>query len=154
MRNLSLTIPPVIVLLLFSLLMWGISLISPDFFVEWQLRWSMAVAIALTGILISLTGIVQFRKAKTTIHPMTPAETSAIVTSGIYSYTRNPMYLGMFLMLIGWGFYLMNPFSILFSFAFIGYMNRYQIIPEEQILVSKFGEEYTQYKQSVARWFV
>ena len=154
MRNLSLTIPPVIVLLLFALLMWGISLVAPGLSVEREVRWSVAGAIALTGLLLSVVAVVQFRKTKTTVHPMMPAETSAIVTSGVYSYTRNPMYLGMLLVLIGWGFYLMNPFSILFSFGFIGYMNRYQIIPEEQILESKFGEEYSLYKQSVARWFV
>lgn len=154
MRNLSLTIPPVIILLLFALIMWGICLIAPGFSIEREIRWSVAGAVALTGLLLSLAGVVQFRKAKTTVHPMVPAETSAIVSSGVYSYTRNPMYLGMFLVLIGWGFYLMNPFSIIFSFGFIGYMNRFQIFPEEQILESKFGEEYRQYKQTAARWFV
>lgn len=153
MRSLSLTIPPVIILFMFALLMWGISQVAPGFTIEREVRWSVSGAVALTGLLLSALAVIQFRRAKTTVHPMLPVETSAIVTSGVYGYTRNPMYLGMFLLLISWGFYLANPFSMLFSFGFIGYMNRFQIIPEEQVLESRFGDEYLHYKQSVPRWF-
>ena len=66
--------------------------------------------------------------------------------------TRNPMYLGFLLVLLGWAIYLSNVLAFLLLPAFILYMNRFQIYPEEKALASLFGEEFASYKSRVRRW--
>jgi protein-S-isoprenylcysteine O-methyltransferase Ste14 len=56
-------------------------------------------------ISINVAGIVSFRKAVTTVYPLKPDMTLSLVTTGIYKITRNPMYLGSLLLLIGWAFF-------------------------------------------------
>ena len=83
---------------------------------------------------------------------MKPGSTSHLVTSGLYRYSRNPMYLGLLMMLIGWGLYLgsLSPLSMLP--LFIRLLTKKQIEPEEIILMDKFGQEYKYYQQRVRRW--
>jgi len=93
-----------------------------------------------------------FQKAKTTFNPLKPDAASSLVASGIYRVSRNPMYVGFLLVLTGWAMWLSHPLPFLFLPIFVGYMNRFQISPEERVLSAKFGEEYDTYKQSVRRW--
>ncbi|HEV8366930.1 MAG TPA: isoprenylcysteine carboxylmethyltransferase family protein, partial [Pyrinomonadaceae bacterium] len=74
------------------------------------------------------------------------------VSTGVYRFTRNPMYLGLLLTLLGWAAFLSNPASLLFVPIFVLYINRFQIKPEEQVLSSLFGAEYMAYKSRVRRW--
>ena len=75
-----------------------------------------------------------------------------LVTGGIYRVTRNPMYLGLALVLAAWAVFLLNPWSVLGPVVFVPYMTRFQIEPEERALVSLFGQQYTDYRQRVRRW--
>lgn len=93
-----------------------------------------------------------FRQAGTTINPMSPDKSSYLVTSGIYRLSRNPMYVGLLLLLAAWGVYLANVVSFLGLPAFALYMNHFQIVPEEQVLQTKFADEFVAYKQRVRRW--
>ena len=93
-----------------------------------------------------------FRRHKTTVNPFTPAKSSSLVATGIYRYSRNPMYLGLFLALLGWGAYLGNWASALLLPAFVAYMNRFQIHPEERVLTESFGPQFLAYARSVRRW--
>src|SRR5690606_37573393 len=126
--------------------------IFPTLTVAWLHSVVAAVAIALLGIAVSLTGIATFRRARTTIDPKNPAEASSLINSGIYRYSRNPMYLGVLLVLVGWVFYLGNLLSILGIFIFIAYITRFQIIPEERLLEEKFQAKFLSYKNNVRRW--
>jgi len=96
--------------------------------------------------------VVSFRKAKTSVNPITPDACSSLVVSGIYKKTRNPMYVGFLFFLIGWGLFLSNLFSLVLPAGFFLYMNRFQIQAEEQALESFFGAEYMAYKNRVRRW--
>lgn len=107
---------------------------------------------ALLGITLDLLGVVSFYRAKTTVNPLKPASTSTIVQTGIYRFSRNPMYLGMLLVLLGFALYLMHPVAFLVLPAFVAYLTRYQIIPEERHLAARFGAEYTSYVSRVRRW--
>ena len=100
----------------------------------------------------ALCFIASFVRAKTTVNPMKPASASALVVSGLYARSRNPMYLGLLLILIGWAVYLSNGLAFLLLLAFILYMNRFQIEPEERALISLFGQEFVAYKSRVRRW--
>jgi protein-S-isoprenylcysteine O-methyltransferase Ste14 len=111
-----------------------------------------AAALALAGLLLALVGVLQFRRARTTVNPMSPAKASALVSSGIYRWSRNPMYLGMALLLLGvaaWGSTLAGYLLVL---AFCWFLTRFQIIPEERVLLAAFGQEFAQYMAKVRRW--
>ena len=72
--------------------------------------------------------------------------------SGVYTITRNPMYLGLAIVLLGWACFLSNALAFAFIPAFVLYMNRFQIGPEEAVLGGMFGEQYTSYRSRVRRW--
>jgi protein-S-isoprenylcysteine O-methyltransferase Ste14 len=83
---------------------------------------------------------------------MKPASASVLVDGGIYRLTRNPMYLGFLVVLLGWAIFLSNIVAFLLLPAFVYYMNRFQIKPEEKALVARFGQTFTAYKTRVHRW--
>jgi len=97
--------------------------------------------------------LVQFLVAKTTTNPLKPEKAAQLVITGIYQYTRNPMYLGMLLFLIALGLYLGNAFNTLTAAGFVYYMNHFQIKKEEDALLAKFGKTYQLYQKAVRRWF-
>ena len=78
--------------------------------------------------------------------------TSSLVVSGIYKYTRNPMYLGFVLVLLGWAAFLSNLAAFVLLPAFVLYISRFQIRPEERVLASLFPDEYPAYRDQVRRW--
>jgi protein-S-isoprenylcysteine O-methyltransferase Ste14 len=112
----------------------------------------LAIALALVGVLVILTGIFEFRRARTTVNPMNPSAASSLVVKRVYTLTRNPMYLGFAIILLGWAVFLSHPLSLLVVPGFISYMNRFQIIPEERALEALFGSEFKLYSARVRRW--
>jgi protein-S-isoprenylcysteine O-methyltransferase Ste14 len=112
----------------------------------------LAVTVAVAGALIAAIGIVSFSRAKTTVNPMKPDSSTTLVVDGIYNRTRNPMYLGFFLMLVGWAILLSNVLAFLLLPTFVLYMNRFQIEPEERALASLFGQAFESYRTRVRRW--
>lgn len=152
MKALELAIPPPLVMLMVGLLMWLLSFIFPTLTMASISSLSGAAIIGLGGLGISMAGVITFMRAKTTSDPRKPADASTLVTSGIYRLTRNPMYLGVLLILIAWGLTLGNLLALICAFIFVPYINRYQILPEEQLLEDKFGAVFTAYKAKVRRW--
>jgi protein-S-isoprenylcysteine O-methyltransferase Ste14 len=152
MNSLELKIPPVGVFVLFAAVMWlipfQISMI--DFFFSFRLPFSLILIVA--GGVFALAGIFAFRKSKTTLNPLKPEAASIIVTCGVYRFSRNPMYVGLLFVLTAWAVWLCNLPAFLFLPAFVQYMNRFQILPEERALQSKFGSEFNAYMMSVRRW--
>jgi protein-S-isoprenylcysteine O-methyltransferase Ste14 len=152
MNALELKIPPPLVLLIFAIAMWFAAPLTEPLNVPFGMRLGFALALAVIGEGISAAGMIRFRRAKTTINPMKAGNASSLVTGGVYRYTRNPMYLGMVLVLIGWVTFLSSPITLVFVPLFVLYINRFQIIPEERVLTSIFGKEYAEYKNQVRRW--
>lgn len=152
MKTLELVIPPPVIMLTTALIMWLLSVFFPTFARDVINSYTGAVIVGLVGLGISVAGAVSFIRAKTTLDPRRPADASELVTSGIYRFTRNPMYLGILFMLIGWGLYLGNVLSLLFSIAFVLYIHPYQIRPEERLLQEKFGADFIAYKSKVRPW--
>lgn len=152
MSALRLKIPPVAVVILTALLMWVLAHAAPTLQFTLSGKWVVAVVFATAGVLVAVMGVATFRNARTTVNPLQPHTTSALVTSGAYRVTRNPMYLGMLLVLFGWAVALANPLTLVGSIAFILYMNRYQIAPEEAALTGLFGRSYLDYQRAVRRW--
>jgi protein-S-isoprenylcysteine O-methyltransferase Ste14 len=111
-----------------------------------------AITLAIIGIGFALVGVLSFRRHRTTINPLHPEKTSRLVTGGVYRISRNPMYVGMALLLLAWAVYLESPAALLGPIAFIAYITRFQIIPEEILLAQHFAEEFSAYRQRVRRW--
>lgn len=150
--NMELKIPPALVMAFFGGAMWifdiylfsGFDVIPASY---WISRFFLLMAVIL-GVL----GLIQFYGSSTSVDPHKPEKAANLVTGGIYRLSRNPMYVALLLLLVGFGFRLQNLPSLLFVPLFILYMNRFQIKPEEEVLLKKFGEEYREYTSDVRRW--
>ena len=150
MHRLELKVPPAIVGAVIAAGMWLVSYTLPAF--AYTPLPVVTVGLGLAGFAIIGVAVLWFSMEHTTVNPMKPASASVLVTSGIYGHSRNPMYLGMFLILVAWALYLANVLALLFLPAFILYMNRFQIQPEERALTARFGREYLEYMSQVHRW--
>jgi protein-S-isoprenylcysteine O-methyltransferase Ste14 len=152
MRALDLKIPPVALTAIFALLMWLIAASVPALSLALPWRAALALMSVAAGFAVALAGVIAFRRAKTTVSPLTPETTSAMVTSGVYGVSRNPMYVGFLLVLIGWAAFLSHALAFALLPLFVAYMNRFQIEPEERALSAKFGGQFQEYRRSVRRW--
>lgn len=150
--KLELKIPPVAVVLILMALMLLPALILPGFLWSMTLKVALLAIFGLAGLFCALLGVVSCARAETTVNPLAPETASALVTGGIYRFTRNPMYLGLMVFLIGWGLFLASPLAVLLAFLFVPYMNHFQIRPEEQALRRLFGPDYEKYCAEVRRW--
>ena len=152
MKALELKIPPPLVALFLAILMRLTPALAGSLPFPLSLRRGAALALFCLGLSIAVSGVVAFRRAGTTTNPIKASSASALVRSGVYRFTRNPMYLGLLLALFAWAVFLSNPLALLLLPVYVFYIYRFQIIPEERVLASLFGTEYSAYKQSVRRW--
>lgn len=148
-----LKIPPVVTLLITGILMYALAYLLPVGFFDFTGRFYLMYFLFGLSCIIGATSIFKFIKNKTTVNPVKLKSVSSLVVSGIYRFTRNPMYLAMLLLLLVWALYLGNAFNAILAALFISFMNKFQIIPEEKVLLELFGREYKNYKMSVRRWF-
>jgi protein-S-isoprenylcysteine O-methyltransferase Ste14 len=132
--------------------MWLAVLYFPALNFRFPFQLVVAWLIGISGALTCALGIVEFRRAKTTVNPTRPDSASSLVRTGIYRRTRNPMYVGFFLILTGWAAAFANVASFLVLPAFVAYMNRFQIKPEERALASIFGDDFRAYCAEARRW--
>ena len=150
--KMELKVPPVVVGLIVAILMWFSAQALPRFASVRLHQPRIAIGFVVVGLLIAIFGVVSFRRARTTVDPRYPQNVSALVTSGIYRATRNPMYLGMLWALAGWAFSLGHLFPFFFLPLFIAILNRLQIIPEERVLQGRFGPAFASYCTQARRW--
>lgn len=164
MQWLELKIPPIIQILFTAWLMYladmyflvafmyltDVSIFSFEFAIS--LRMEVAGILVVIGAAIALAGVISFRIHHTTMDPRFPEQTSNLVTSGVYRFTRNPMYLGFFFILLGWSVWLSNYIAVIMVVPYVLYITRFQIIPEERFIEKQFGDEYLEYKSRVRRW--
>jgi len=149
----KLRIPPVLVFAIFFGIMYAVSIILPFGDFEFFGRQYLMVFLVGLAMIIAFISLAQFIISKTTVDPLKPSKTSSFVTGGVYKYTRNPMYLALLLVLSACGLWLGNAFNTLLVAGFVGYMNKFQIVPEEEMLLAKFSKEYAKYCVQVRRWF-
>lgn len=152
MKTLELKIPPPVIALLAAGAMWIVSRSTPLLDVPRTIGMLAAGTLAAAGFALALSGVLLFRRAQTTIHPTKPQETSAFVTSGVYRISRNPMYVGLTLVLLAWAVFLSSAWSLAVVPVFVAYITRFQIVPEERVLSAKFEGAYAAYKEKVRRW--
>ncbi len=151
-RSLELKVPPPAVAALVAAAMWGIARALPSWHVPAPERIWIAVAIAAVAVIISISAVITFARAKTTINPTTPGASSSLVASGVFRITRNPMYLGLLCLLLAWAVFLPSIWAFSGPVLFVGYIGRFQIAPEERALSALFGAQYSAYQARVRRW--
>ncbi|MBE1287596.1 MAG: hypothetical protein GJ671_07770 [Alteromonadaceae bacterium] len=152
-RTLELKIPPIILPILAILGMYLTREIFPHFGFPQVMANLFAGFVLFTAMTFAVMGVYVFKKHQTTVHPMHPEDTSKIVQNNVFAISRNPMYLSFVMSIIACGLYLQHTGFILFALGAMTYLHCFQILPEERILLDKFGEEYAQYQSKVARWF-
>ena len=133
-----------------ALLMWLVAFPRLDFALPG--REVFAGIFLIAALIVGISAVLGFHRAKTTLNPLQPDAASALVVRGIYRWTRNPMYLAMLLVLIAWACIVANVAALAILPLFVAYLNRFQIAPEERALQARFGGEFEQYKRTVRRW--
>lgn len=152
MKALELKIPPLVLVLIIGGLMGLVASVSREFLLPLAIRWWGMLMLVIPGLILILAGAWHFRRRGTTLNPLHPETTSALVTSGVYRISRNPIYAGFLLCLCGWACYLANRYALIGPVIFVLYMNYFQIRPEERALAQLFGQEYDAYRRLVRRW--
>jgi protein-S-isoprenylcysteine O-methyltransferase Ste14 len=154
MGALELKIPPVAVFLMAMVLSHGLAGLAPDYILPpGFFRTLLIISLVAGGGLFGIGGVVAFHQHGTTHNPMRPERTSTMVTGGIYGLTRNPMYLGLALLLAGYAVHRGYLAGLAVVPAFILYITRFQIVPEERVLAARFGADFEAYRAAVRRWF-
>ncbi|TNC82573.1 MAG: isoprenylcysteine carboxylmethyltransferase family protein [Oleiphilus sp.] len=145
-------VPPPIYMLIFAILNYLLHLAYPLQIGDELARRFVAATLFAVAAIFLLASLKDFIKNKTTVNPLDPAKARTLVMSGVFKFSRNPMYLGMLLLLMSWALLLGNPLGTISVLAFGGVMNVWQIRPEERFLTEKFGEAYADYCRKVRRW--
>jgi uncharacterized protein len=150
--RLELKVPPDAILLLVAGLMWLAAAVTPRLAIPSALRVGAGVVLAGVGVWAIVDARVLLARADTTWRPMSPGQTSSLVTHGLYGVSRNPVYLGMYVVLLGGAVLLASPVALVLSGIFVLYLDRFQIRPEERALSAVLGAEYDDYLSRVRRW--
>jgi protein-S-isoprenylcysteine O-methyltransferase Ste14 len=149
---LELKVPPVLLAAGCGVAMWGIARAAPGLRVNVPGRTAVAAVLVALGAAVAIAGVVGFRAQRTTVNPTRPAAATSLVQGGVYRWTRNPMYLGLALGLAGAAVGLSNLGAMVLLPAFVTWIDRLQIVPEERALLANFGAAFTDYAARVRRW--
>lgn len=141
--------PPLLLTLIFAVSMFGMDRIFPTFRVIDPIT-KFGIVLMGLGVLLILIAAGLFKWRKTTINPF--GQPAVVVRDGVYRFSRNPMYLGMLLVLMGTGIWLGNILALLLAPGFVWIMTRWYILPEEQLMDARFGDQYRLYRRQVRRW--
>lgn len=144
-------IPPFQVLILGGA-MWSIHRYVPFFHYHYGIEFYLSRAVLIAALILFISAVYQFWKHQTTVNPIKLDQTTALITQGVFAWSRNPIYVVDVLLLYAWAIWLGNWINLLLPFLFIYYITEFQIKPEERVLAAKFGDQYLKYKQHVRRW--
>jgi protein-S-isoprenylcysteine O-methyltransferase Ste14 len=148
----KLKLPPGLIMIFFVAIMLILEKYIPIGMLDFNGHHIVGQVLSGVGVLIGVLGLWEFYKASTTIDPHSAKRVSTIVTSGIYQFSRNPMYVALVCITISVGFYLGDLLTLSVVPVFILYLHYLQIIPEEEALEEKFGDKFREYKSEVRRW--
>jgi protein-S-isoprenylcysteine O-methyltransferase Ste14 len=152
MKALEHRIPPPFVVVMIGGAMWLIARVTPQVILPGGLRLGLVSSLVGFGLGVGGAGFRAFARARTTIDPVNLESASALVTTGIFRLTRNPMYVGFAALLAAWAIWLQAPWALTGVLAFMAFIWRFQILPEERVMSTKFGSPYDDYRNRVRRW--
>lgn len=152
MSALELKVAPDVVWLAVAAFMWVSSVFTDGIRIPVIARAFLAGMFLAAGVALIVSGRLELERSHTTWHPSGPGRTTSLVTTGVFRYSRNPIYLGMWFVLIAWAVVLTSPLALAVSVMFVLYLTRLQIVPEERALSALLGDQYRQYASRVRRW--
>ena len=152
MSRLETRLPPPLVALLVVLAMAATRLLPERLPLDRSWRLAGAVVLAGAGLAFAVPAIVAFRRARTTTNPLRIEAASALVTSGVFALSRNPMYVGLAAIVCAIALLVGTPWAALGPVLFVAYITRFQIVPEERLLAARFGTPYRDWCRRVRRW--
>ena len=112
----------------------------------------ISLLLLILGLAVFMSAVKSFRRQKTTVNPLEPRQASSLVTSGIFKFSRNPMYLGMLIILLSITFKFNLIGGLIASLFFYIFITKFQIIPEEVAMNELFGNEFIDYSKKTRRW--
>ena len=145
-------VPPPVAMLLLGLMAYCLGRWVPSLSFPLPLRTLVVAVVAFAGLLLNVIPKLAFGRAGTTVNPLRPDKATALVSSGIYRYSRNPMYVGQALLLLAWVLYVGHWLGLFAVPLFVLYITRFQIVPEERVLAARFADEYAEFRRRVHRW--
>ena len=148
----SARIPPLAVTLAAALTMRLLAQALPAPALALPARTVLALGVLLIGVVIAVAAVMALLGAGTTVDPLAPERTSSLVVDHVYSYSRNPIVLGMALVLLGWAVWLANATALAVLPAFVAFIDRFQIAPEEKVMAQRFGGRFRDYLARTRRW--
>ena len=143
-------IPPPVVTLIFGFAIYLSRKIFPE--IEIQYASFFGMFLLLLGFFILISAVKLFRNDKTTVNPLSPEQATKLVTNGIFKLSRNPMYLGMAVILASVAVFFNIIGGIIFMALFCLYITKFQIIPEEKAMNELFAQDFERYMQATRRW--
>lgn len=143
--------PPLVAIAIGAAMVWGADF-APRVEAWGLARKVLAAGMCVAALVFDLAAVWQFRRARTTVVPWSPDRTAALVTDGVYRITRNPMYVGLALLLTALAAYLGSLPALLGPVVFVLYIDRFQVRPEERAMARLFGAHYEAYRARVRRW--
>ncbi len=146
-------VPPPILLLTTGIIMWLVAHSEFAYPVAVPYPLLLSLSVAALGIVIAVLAIRLFSAAETTVNPLSPETATSLVTNGIFSRSRNPMYVCLLLISTGWALWLGSLSNLIVIVLFVVVITELQIKPEEEALRAIFGEDYDAYCRQVRRWF-
>lgn len=152
MRGLETRIPPPALAMVWAAAMWGVARVSPLVVLPQVARHGVVALLLMLAGLLTAPALRAFRAARTTVNPTRPESAATLVSSGVYRFTRNPMYVSLTALLLAWTVWLGAPWDLLMTAGFVAYVQCFQILPEERALRAKFGSAYAAYQSRVRRW--
>jgi protein-S-isoprenylcysteine O-methyltransferase Ste14 len=143
-------IPPPVVTLIFGFAIYLSRKIFPE--IEIQYASFFGMFLLLLGFFILISAVKLFRNDKTTVNPLSPEQATKLVTNGIFKISRNPMYLGMAVILASVAVFFNIIGGIILMALFCLYITKFQIIPEEKAMKELFAQDFEQYMKATRRW--
>lgn len=147
-----LRVPPLLQMFVCALLGWIVTTVFADYIYTNVATRLLGWTVLAAGLFMLALSVAAFARTKTTVNPKNPEHTSSLVTTGIYRLSRNPMYVGMAAVLIGYSLLLQNLFAFISPAVFVLAVTWLQILPEEEVLEQKFGDAFGEYRRQTPRW--
>jgi len=151
-ERLKLQLPPLALALGAALLMWlPVRWLDAD--TTFSAFWSLLIMLLwVSGLALIAVAVLTLYLGGTTLDSRFPEKTDRLITQGVYGYSRNPVCLGLLLLLSGWGLYLDSFYALPGLLLFFGLVTWLQVLPEEGALRARFGDSYRDYCRRVRRW--
>lgn len=145
-------LPPPLVMLACGAVAWVAARLLPALAIDVPARMPLAIVVAVVALSIELAAAALFFRRRTTVNPLKPDTATQLIVGGLNRFSRNPMYVGQALLLAAWALWLAHALAPLGAIAFVLYITRFQILPEERALAARFGDDWRAYRARVRRW--